>query len=100
MDCAYPLRKGLKKGLSPKKVRAHPGQWMLRSSFRPWDSRHNVTSSVANDELHKNLRTYFDPPTLTQLPGLRRSASAAADLQSTSMTSLTGKGARRRPSRP
>merc|ERR1719453_1873572 len=91
MDCAYPLRKGLKKGVSPKKSRASPRPWLLRASFRPWDSRHNVTSSMCNDELHKNLRTYFDPPTLTQLPGLRRTASA--DFHS-------GSGARRRPSRP
>jgi hypothetical protein len=52
---------------------------------------------MCNDELHQNLRAYFDPPTLTQLPGLRRSASASAEFQSTS-SSL--KGARRRPSRP
>merc|ERR1719460_2790415 len=90
MDCSYPLRKGLKTDKS-KSPRKSAWAWRLRATFRSWDGRHNVTSSMSNHELHKNLRTYFDPPTLTQLPGLRRSGSA-------NFESL--KGARRRPSRP
>jgi hypothetical protein len=90
IDCAHPHRQGTTARCartSPRKKRS--ASWSL---LRPkWDARHNV-SAVKNEDCPKHSRMYFDPPSLSHLPGTLR--------RTTGHWSTPAKNRRRRQSLP